>query len=371
MTESFFIGIKRAAGGWRLLLLLLAANFVFALPLAVPVFLLLSRTTGGTLFAGRMLADKLDAVWLSDVFNEQVRNASAAGTAKTVAVNFLLLGAGYLLLNTFFAGGILAVFAEPERRFTWRDFFAGCGACAGRFLRLLFVSFFFYGAAVVIYALLFWRASEADSRAVAERPGVIRHYALAGLLLLLLAVVSLIFDYARVCTFVNDRRRMAREAFAATGFVARHFLRTFPPYLLLGLGGWALFAGAAWLRNLVGQSSLLTVALAALLGQVALALRLWARMATYAAELHLYQKLAAPVPKESLPPAGESAPVPVIIEPLLKEPAVVAPAVSVLPLPVLPAEPAQTPPASTKVVLEYLPAKPPAEPPAQADERAD
>lgn len=71
MIRSFLVGIMEANRSWKMILLLLAANILLSLPIVVPVFLLIVLTSGGTLEADKLLADKLDVVWLIDVFNHQ------------------------------------------------------------------------------------------------------------------------------------------------------------------------------------------------------------------------------------------------------------------------------------------------------------
>ena len=209
----------------------------------------------------------------------------------------LVLGAAYLLATTFFAGGILEVYAAEDRRFTMRKFWAGCGAYFGRFFRLLVISLIFYGVAFVIYGLLVWRISAAESKATVERPGVLETYAAVVVLLLLLAVVGMIFDYAKIGTVTSERRKMWRETFKATRFAFRHFARAFTLYLIIGLVGLTLFILLVWLRGLVHQASMAAVLLAFVLGQLAVASRLWTRLTCYAAELDLYRQLVpAPAP---------------------------------------------------------------------------
>src|SRR5262245_32439198 len=99
MIRSFFIGIKEANRSWKLILLLLAANILSAVPVAIPIFLLIVFTSGGTLTAGRLFADKLDAVWLMDVVNHQFPGVAFETVAAQAGVLLVAMGVSYLLLN--------------------------------------------------------------------------------------------------------------------------------------------------------------------------------------------------------------------------------------------------------------------------------
>ena len=71
MIKSFVTGIRLATGSWKMILLLLSANILFSIPLALLVFLLVTQTVGGTIFVQRMYGDKLDAAWALDLVNDR------------------------------------------------------------------------------------------------------------------------------------------------------------------------------------------------------------------------------------------------------------------------------------------------------------
>jgi hypothetical protein len=221
MIKSFIAGIRHASASWKMILLLLVASLLLSLPLAAPIFLLVSQTSGGTLLARRLLADQLDVVWLTDLFNEQIAGFSLATISLQLGLLTLVIGGAYLLLNTLLTGGILEVYASEDRRFTMRKFFSGGGAYFWRFFRLLLISLIYYGLAVGVYALLVWRIRVADRQAAVEQPGVLKNYAAGALLLLLLAVANMIFDYAKIGAVTGDRRKMFRETLRAAPFPER------------------------------------------------------------------------------------------------------------------------------------------------------
>jgi len=306
VIRSFFVGISEASRSWKVILLLLAANILLALPVAVPIFLLIVMTSGGTLAADRLFADKLDAIWLIDLFNHQFPGAALETVAAQVGVLLLVMGASYLLLNTLFAGGILAVFYSEDGRFDARKFWAGCGAWFWRFFRLLLISLVFYSIAVGIYLLLRWPIDNAAEAASAFGSVVYKRWAAMIVLALLFAFVNMIFDYAKIGAVVNDSRGMWRETFRALRFVFRNFFKAFGLYLLVAIIGLAVFLVLNWLRWSVNQSSVAAMLLAIALGQITIAGRMWTRLVFYAAEMNLYKKLA---------PARAT-----VIEPVVAEP---------------------------------------------------
>jgi hypothetical protein len=314
---SLLAGINRANRSFSLLILLLVANLLFAVPIVTPLFSLFLQTTARTLGAQRMFADKLDAVWFIDLINNRFPDASLL-TASAATLSLLsLLGGLYLLLNLFLAGGILESFAAGERRFSARSFWAGCGVHFWRFLRLGLISLLFYGALFVAYQLVKLAIGRAEAQASAAQPIQLAKLALLLVFVLALALVNLAFDYARIGAVLRERRGMWRETIEAWRFSLAYFLQAYPLYLLLAALGTALFAGFAWWRSLVNQGSLLGVGLALGLGQLAILARLWTRLALYAGQLDFYQrhtpaplvatKLGAPV-IEFMPATGELPP---------------------------------------------------------------
>ena len=308
MITSFFVGINEANRSWKMILLLLAANVLSSLPVIAPIFLLVFRASRRTIAADSLMADKLDAAWLIDVANHQFPGAAIETGALQVGGLFVVMGVCYLLLNTLLTGGVIGVFNSADGRFTMRKFWGEAGAYFWRFFRLTLISLIFYGAAVGIYALLRWPIENAAERASAFESVIYKRWAAMALLALLFAFINMVFDYAKVGAVARSDRGaskgMFRETFRAFRFAFRNFFNAFGLYLIIALVGLALFLVFNALRWSVDQSSAGRVSLAILLGQIAIAGRMWTRLVFYAAEMHLYKKLAP-----------GAAPAPLIVEP--------------------------------------------------------
>jgi len=295
MIGSLIRGLTLATVNWKMVLVLLAANIAFALPVAVPIFTLILQTAAGRTAADSMMADKLDVDWTTDVINLQMPGSSFDSAGIQTGVLLAVAAFSYLLFTTLLTGGILSVFTTESGRFTVRDFWAGCGANFWRFFRLMLISLFFYAAAIAVYAVIHRRIGRLDAVATAYETVVYKRWAGLGLLLLMFWIVNMIFDYARIMTVVNDSRRMIRQTLSAVRFVLRHPLKTFALYLAIVLIGMAVFALLLRLRGSLDQSSITAVLLAILIGQLTLASRMWARVASCAGQMELYRRLAPPV----------------------------------------------------------------------------
>jgi len=301
MIRSLIIGLLHASRSWKMILLLLVANNLFTLPLVVPIFWLVALTTGRTLTADRMFASKLDIRWIVDLINNQMPGFSLESTGIQIGLSIAVMALIYLLLNTFFVGGIIEVFAVDYGHFTMRRFWAGCGAYFWRFFRLMLISFFFYGGAGFIYFVVQGTINSAAAQAMSYESIIYRRWGSLLLLIVMLGFVNMIFDYAKIRTVVEDSRSMFRETFSALGFSLRHLFSVSALYLIIAVIGMAPFFLLVHLRDSIDQSSVIAVTTAILAGQTAIAARMWTRLTFFAAELDFYRRYR-PKKVRALPP---------------------------------------------------------------------
>jgi hypothetical protein len=301
MIRSFIIGLLHASRSWKMILLLLVVNSLLTLPLVVPIFWLVALTTGRTLAADRMFASKIDIRWIVDVINNQMQGFSLESTGLQIGLLIAVTGFIYLLLNTFFAGGIIEVFAVDYGHFTMRRFWAGCGAYFWRFFRLMLISFLFYGGAVFIFFVVRGMINNAEAQATSYESLIYQRWGSLVLLIVMLGFVNMVFDYAKIRTVVEDSRSMFRETFRALGFSLRHLFSVSALFLIIAAIGIGLFLLLAWLRDSIDQSSVIMVIAAILLGQTAIAARMWTRVTFFAAALDFYRRFK-PKKARVLPP---------------------------------------------------------------------
>lgn len=302
MLTSLLVGIERASLSVKLLFVLLLGNLVCAVPVALPVFALVQQSAQGHVVAQRLFADQLDAAWLIDFINNQFNGFSPASVGLQMGLLLLVAGVLYLTANLFFTGGILAVFARPVERFSLRKFCEGGGAYWWRFARLFLIALIFYGLLLVAYFLASQPINKAAKQATMAGPIIAKRWLLLLALLMGFGLINMVFDYARIRTVQHEARRMWRVTFEAWRFCLAYVWRTTCLYLLLAALGLVLFGVCVWVRNAVPQASWLNVTLAFGLGQLAIVARLWTRLALFAGQADLHQRLA-PAPTLATPGA--------------------------------------------------------------------
>lgn len=295
VLTSFKIGLVQASRNWRMVVLLVVVSILVATPVAIPIAGLVAQTTAFRPVADHMLSDNLDVTWLADLFNEQLAGASLTSFMAQLGWTLIFAAVMYLVSNVLFTGGLLEVLSTRDATFTMRRFWAGAGTYFWRFVRLWGISLAVYAAIFVVYFIVLGVIGQAESTATTEAPGAIKKWVATGVLVVAFGLVNLVFVYARIGTVINGSRKMVRETVRASSIVARNFLSISSLYVLVAVLGVASFTLLAVLRGLVVQSSLTMVLIALLLGQFAIAARLWSRVVLYGAQLHFYREVAPAV----------------------------------------------------------------------------
>ena len=200
----------------------------------------------------------------------------------------------YLAAWTLFSAGAIDRYAR-DRPTRGAGFFAACGVYGSRLLRLALIAGLVYWA--IFRVVHPWLVGAAPPGASVPPAALLRYLGFG----LLLALVGLVFDYARVRAVVEDRRSMLGALLAGWRFVRRR------PAACLGLYA----ANGAVAATVVGAYAVTAPAVpggaspgwAFLAGQVYVAARLAAKLFFYATEIAYFQSrlahagyVAAPAP---------------------------------------------------------------------------
>jgi hypothetical protein len=216
-------------------------------------------------------------------------NLSAFADGEARPSPLLWLGAFYLLLWLFLAGGTLDRYAR-SRPTHLHEFFAACGVYFVRFLRLApFIFAAYYVLFAVVHPFLFFSVYEGLIRDVAiERNAFLIRLAIYAVFGFLLMVVNIVFDYAKVRAVVEDRRSMAGAMIASLRFVNRHPGSVSALYALSML----MFAAVVLLYAMLAPGAASSgpgVWLGFAIGQLYVAGRLWVRLLFFASETAFFQ----------------------------------------------------------------------------------
>ena len=214
----------------------------------------------------------------------------------------LALGAAYLVLQTFLAGGVLSTLRGAEGAWTMRGLLHGSGFYFGRFVRLgvlvLLVDCVLFGLNAPLARWADHNAREAVSESTAHFWLLGRH----AVLLLALLWVNMVSGYAKSIVVLEERRSAVLALISAFAFALARPLRTFGHYLALAALGvalllmWGVFDGLWATKGYVTQVVTLVMAQALMAARIALRLGLWA------GQLSLLRRFA-PAPSGAQAPA--------------------------------------------------------------------
>jgi hypothetical protein len=319
-------GLRRACRSWGLCVLLLGVNLATALILAVPLAATLAsdfherptgpsmmygfdypwwshwsdtrsgwHTTLGPDLLGKGFALKnLDLLLKGQLPAGLFAMRDAEGKRPLLLDPLLLgIGAAYMLVQVFLAGGVLSVLRQAQGRWTVRGVLHGAGFYFGRFLRVWALMMV---AAAILFALYGplarWadgQAREAVSEATAEAWLLGRH----AVMLLALVFLHLVGTYARVITVLEERSSAVLAVLSGLSFALTHLLATVAVaggmaiLFVLALSLWHVF-DQAWAT--IGYRTQIVTLLAM---QALVLARIFARVALAGALMDLYRRHAA------------------------------------------------------------------------------
>ncbi|MBF8294122.1 MAG: hypothetical protein HW389_667 [Bacteroidetes bacterium] len=305
ILKAFSSGIRRATSEPRMVLALYVVNLLMALPLAMAFRAVLVSGFGASMAPVELMRG-LDFTVFVDFMNVHVEEVSAVLRQISWAI------ALFMLINSFLAGGILAVLRNEHDKYSISEFFAGCGKYFGRFLRLFFVFAIVLVVLVLIMTFILAMLSKLfidDS--TSEVTYIVLTIVQIKLFFLPVMLLLMIADYSKISIVVNDGRKVLKAAWQSTKFVFSHFFRTFGLELLMLLVPIALFAIYVLLDLAIGMTTDLTIIVMLIIQQLFMVSRAWSKVFFFAGEMSLYQSLQ-PVVYSTVEGAGA----PLVIEPL-------------------------------------------------------
>lgn len=314
--RAFRDGVRRVNGAPLVLLGAVLVTFLVALPPALVLEEALESHLGRSA-AGERMASGADYDWWQE-FSAQAAGLEATFTPSVIGFAAVLENSGALLDNlglvpvtggitltwlvawSFLTGGVLDRYAR-RRATRAAGFFAACGTCFWRFLRLGIL-------VVAAYLLLFgilhgWVFSAYDRWSLAvtvERTAFAGRIAGYVVFAGLVAACATLFDYARVRIVVEDRRSAVGALVASARFIRRHPGAVSRLFLLnaaslLALIGLYRLAAPGAPRSGIQMIAVLAAGQAYIIG------RHYVKLLSYASQTALFQGMLAHADYTSAP----------------------------------------------------------------------
>jgi hypothetical protein len=295
-----------------MLLFLWLASFFFALPATVVITESIDASAGESRMRVRLL-EGFDTGWHGEYLH------TARGIETTVSPSQVGLGAWldnldegwsgrlftrpwgvvatgglFALLWLFFLGGILERLRRSRPRFFLSDFLGSGGGFFFRFFRLAVVSgVLFYLVFRLAWWLFPWIRERTEDITV-ERTVLLYNLLGAALIVLLLVLIKLIFDYAKIAMVVEGRRSALWALLRGLRFVLRRPLRTFGLVVGFALLLALVFTVYGFVAPGAGQATPLAIVGAFLVSQLFLVAKLFLKLGLLGSQVALYEREARP-----------------------------------------------------------------------------
>jgi hypothetical protein len=188
-------------------------------------------------------------------------------------------------VNAVASGGILSALGEGGA-FTLRAVFAGCAVFAFRFLRLLLMTGVLIAVAALMVIVVAGPAiGSITADSTSEIPGLELTIAAAAVLGMVVVLLVMASDYARVLAVITDSRSMVRALGSSFAFLGRNAGGALALQALLALAEMCLLAVFLLLSGLLEMNSIWQVFLVFVLQQAFVLARTFLRVLIYACEL--------------------------------------------------------------------------------------
>ncbi len=265
----------------KLILYLWLANTAVAVLAAAPFLALMREELGHSLF-GRSVRT-FDVLWLGEMFYKYQNLAPAL--IAWLGLSLLV----FLLLSVFLNGGIVGRLVDGEGRTTLSAFFGDCGGFFWRFLRLFLLSFPFTLLALGVFQKIISLAANplTENARTEWTPLLVSNLRFLAVLLVL-SLIHMLFDYARIILVADKEAKVLRALGAAAGFVRKRFFRAWFLYLLLVA---VLLCGTVvhfLVSGILPTTDLVGLALGLFWGQLYLVFRIWTRLLVFSSEYQYY-----------------------------------------------------------------------------------
>jgi hypothetical protein len=198
----------------------------------------------------------------------------------------------YVCVNTFLAGGFVGMYSKDYRS-SFPEFLMDGARYFGKFFRIALV-------ALVVYYLFFavivdwvnnsiygWTQNNA-SETVPYLYYMIRNV----VVLLLMSLLFMIFDYTRIRMVVDDRTSALASTVAGARFAVPRLVKTYGLYLLLTAIGVLLVIVYAILEKSMPQESYWPLVFLFILQQLYMVARLWLKATFYASQITMYRTVS-------------------------------------------------------------------------------
>ncbi len=273
-------GTKNVWKEKKLLFLIYLVQFVFAYLMTLPVTSLLEKAISGST-SGERILQQFDFTIFSTILREY-------GKGIDIKSFLIIYGLIYFIISTFFMGGIIWLFVS-QSKFSINEFFSNCNQYFYRFIRLFFVSLLFNILVVLVSMLFVNILIQLFAESMNEMVKMKTYISGFVVVIILLALVNMIFDYAKIITVSENKHQMFFVPMESTKFIFMNFIKTSGLYGLYFFSIIILISIYLLVESLFDVQSFLGVITFFVLTQIYIFLRQWVRLSFFSGQTLYYQ----------------------------------------------------------------------------------
>lgn len=287
VKEILVQGTRSVFYNWKFMILFLGTNAAISFVLCTPIYYILIDNLNHSLMSDK-LALGFDYTWYIQL------QALYSNTLEEIPYMMYIAVIFFILLQTFYSAGLIAIFNTPKKNHMV-DFFYGGVKYWYRFTKVVLISIMLYGLALWINGLLgdliiyIFKDTEHEMTEFIIRS--VRYV----LLVFFIVVISLISDYTKVSLAVKDSDHVTKGIKEALLFIQRNFTIVFSVFIVIEI----VFVTGAILYNVAGslipRTPYYFLVLSFFMQQMLIIFRLLIRMLFYSTEVNIYKDINAEV----------------------------------------------------------------------------
>jgi len=278
--RSYIMGMTSAWQDKKMILFLYFTNFFIAYLMILPLSAMFEKAIDNTT-AALTLLESFNISIFSSIWWEYGKGINLFRLIST-------FGLIYLVINTFFAGGILHLINE-NLTFSFKEFFKGAATYFKRFIKLFSISFLFFLMMLLTYLILSGFSSFLTRNSVTEFWPVILFFIRILIVIMMAGLINMIFDYAKILTVTNDFHRMFKTVKDTMMFVLMSMRKTTGLYALYFLTSVLMLVVYLLFSNFISVQSPVTILIIFIFSQVYMLIKMFLRVCFFTGQYVFYK----------------------------------------------------------------------------------
>jgi hypothetical protein len=201
----------------------------------------------------------------------------------------------YIVISIFLTGGVYWLF-YTNSEFKLSEYFYQCVNYFSRFLKLFFVSAIFYIGCIVIFAFLNPLIFNLTKDTVTEIWPVILTFVQVVIFFILISLVLMVFDYAKILLIDESTTGVFAAAIEAIKFFMMNIFKTIGIFIIYFVTGVLIFTVFKLIEGVFVINTFFKISVFFILTQIHIFMRQYLRLALYNSLIFYYQKTITAIP---------------------------------------------------------------------------